>query len=183
MLCGKVSGDMATNRRKHPPNPKIATRIRAALDWHGMTQADCAAMVDVEPSAVSQILSGAVRPRDDTVRRIADGLGEDFDFLMGYEDTGTTGVGGAVEAILKKATPDELALLGDLSAGDFHRAMGAAAIKHTGRKRRRKSGRAILGVVLAVVAAGGILETLFHCPPGCVCLLGAVLNYFPHLHI
>ena len=65
---------MATNRRQHPPNPEIARRIKSALEWHEMSQADLARVLGYASASISQILSGATRPSDQTVKRIADDL-------------------------------------------------------------------------------------------------------------
>ena len=174
---------MATRRRKHPPNPKIRRRIRAVLEWHDMSQTELAEMLDLTPASVSQFLSGVTKPHDETVRQIADGLGEDFEFLMGYCDRASIGLGQTVGAILDKATPEELDFLQEIDAGDFHDFMGEAALRYKRRRRARKAGKATLGCVAAVVGSASLLSTFAHCPAGCDCLLGAILEYFPHLHI
>jgi transcriptional regulator with XRE-family HTH domain len=144
---------MALKRRKHPPDPRIRTRIKAAMERHGMNQVELAEMLGLTQASVSLFLAGHTRPKDDTVRRIADGLGEDFDYLMGYKNTGSKGTGRIIGHILGKSTPEELELLRDIPDDDYHEMMGELALKYRKRKRKRP-GRGVLacfGVIASVI--------------------------------
>lgn len=167
-------------RRKHPPNPKIRSRIRKALDWHGMNQAGLAEMLGLSAASVSLFLNGHTQPADDTVRKIAEGLGEEFEFLMGYTDKAKRGMGGAVGAIIDKATPDELAMLRDLSDADFHEAMGKIAL---GRSRRKsgKGGKAILALAGGGLGAHDAQRHVDTCLDGCESIFREALNVFPSI--
>lgn len=144
---------MALKRRTHPPDPRIRTRIRVAMEWHEMSQNDLAEMLGITPASVSLFLRGHTRPKDDTVRRIAEGLGEDFDYLMGYKDTGTVGTGRVVGRILSKSTPEELALLEEIPKDLYHELMGELALKYAKKKRTKgKTTIVCLGLLFALTA-------------------------------
>jgi transcriptional regulator with XRE-family HTH domain len=145
---------MAIRRRKHPPDPRIRTRIRAAMKSYDMNQNDLADMLGLSAASVSLFLSGQTRPRDDTVRRIADGLGEDFDFLMGYKDTATKGRGRTIGHILGKSTAEELDLLEEIPEDAYHEMMGELALKY--RKRKRKKPKTTL---ISLILLTGIVAT------------------------
>ena len=128
-----------------------------------MNQIELAEMLGLSQASVSLFLGGHTRPKDDTVRRIADGLGEDFDYLMGYKDTGTKGTGRIIGHILGKYTPEELELLRDTPAEEAHARMGEWALIE--RKRKRKKPRSRLVILLLIglgLAALDALDDTFH---------------------
>jgi len=152
---------MPTNKRGHPPDPRIATRIRFALNSNEMSQKTLAEMLGVSDSAVSQILGGHTRPLDDTVRRIAEGLGEDFDYLMGYKDRGSIGTGRVIGHILSKSTPEELELLEAIPEEAYHEMMGELALKYAkSRRRRGKTTKKVLMWLLAIFAGFTALDAI-----------------------
>ena len=185
---------MSIKRRAHPPNPKIATRIRAALEASEMSQNDLASVLGFSAASVSLFINGHTQPRDDTVRRIAEILGEDFNFLMGYADSGAKGLGKTVDRILTKATPDELALLEDLDEDDFHKLMGQAALKQAARKKRRKRRGAVAACCLAALVGLGATISISghhrdhhgvawtHCDDPCECPICGLVRRLPHDH-
>ena len=129
---------MATNRREHPPNPEIARRIKSALQWHEMSQADLKRVLGYASSSISQILSGATRPSDQTVKRIADALGEDFDFLMAYKDEGSTGYGAEYGALMGKIPKDLLTLLLEMTQEELTEQAGKIALEQARKRRKSK---------------------------------------------
>jgi transcriptional regulator with XRE-family HTH domain len=133
------------------------------MDRHEMNQVELAEMLGLTQASVSLFLGGHTRPKDDTVRRISEGLGEDFDYLMGYKDTGAKGTGRIVGHILGKSTPEELELLRDIPDGDYHEMMGELALKY--RKRKRKKPRTsfvCLGLILAIATTATLMGVFEH---------------------
>lgn len=53
----------------------IAANLRRAMDEQGMTVASLAAQIQAEPSSVRKYLSGAIRPSDRVLKRLARCLG------------------------------------------------------------------------------------------------------------
>lgn len=66
---------------------RIGERIRSLREERGMTQAALARALPgvVEASAVSRWERGKVRPRDETLEKIADTLGVDFAYFLAPE--------------------------------------------------------------------------------------------------
>ena len=153
---------MPIQRRAHPPNPKIALRIKAVMELHEINQVELAEILGLAQPSVSLFLAGLTQPRDETVRRFAELFDEDYDFLMGYTDRGAKGLG-TIDRLLIGADSDELAFLKDMSDEEFHEMMGQAALKR--RKRKRRGGRAAaicLAVLVACGAAAGVFEHHHH---------------------
>jgi transcriptional regulator with XRE-family HTH domain len=133
------------------------------MDRHEMNQVELAEMLGLTQASVSLFLAGHTRPKDDTVRRIAEGLGEDFDYLMGYKDTGSKGTGRIVGHILGKSTPEELELLRDIPDDDYHKMMGELALKYRGRRRKKpRSPLLILLLIGLGLAALDAIDDTFH---------------------
>lgn len=132
-----------------------------------MNQTALAEMLAFSDSAVSQILAGETRPLDETVRRIAEGLGEDFDYLIGYSDVGTVGTGKIIGRILSISKPEELAFLEELDDEAYHRMMGEFALKYAKEKRggKKKALRTTILCVLGLPATLGAIG-LLACPCG-----------------
>ncbi|MDC0980300.1 helix-turn-helix transcriptional regulator [Bdellovibrionales bacterium] len=63
----------------------IGDRIKKARDAAGLTQADLAEMVKVEPASVSRWEQGQSMPRPKRVKEIAKALNRDVDWLVGIE--------------------------------------------------------------------------------------------------
>ena len=132
------------------------------MDRHEMNQIALAEMLGLSQASVSLFLGGHTRPKDDTVRRIADGLGEDFNYLMGYKDTGTRGTGKILDHILVKSTPEELELLRDVPDDAYHEMMGELALKYRRRTRKKPRTTLILLLIGLGLAALDAIDDTFH---------------------
>ena len=69
-------------RSKRPIDPEVGARIRRSRESKGMKQNELARRADIRPASLSQIESGETFPRAETLRRIADAVGESVSFLL-----------------------------------------------------------------------------------------------------
>lgn len=72
---------------------KVAKRLRALLDFHGVSQSELARRLNVTPSSVTQWIKGTTAISAPNYLKIADLLDEDVEFVMGRVDKGTKGLG------------------------------------------------------------------------------------------
>lgn len=126
----------ASKKRKIPPNPQVAKRILGALDHHGMTQKELARCVGVTAPAISQIVTGSVMPMDETVVKIAEVLGEDFEFLMARVEKGTRGYGKVFGELMSRFTADETQHLLELTEDELHSMVAQHALAYAAKQRK-----------------------------------------------
>jgi transcriptional regulator with XRE-family HTH domain len=108
-----------TKRRRVPPDAEIARRIRRALEYHGVSQAELARRVDVTRAAVSQILSSEVTPSDETLIAIGEALGEDWEWLGNRNLSGKTGLGALIGNLYDRLGDDRIRYLESLSTEEL----------------------------------------------------------------
>jgi transcriptional regulator with XRE-family HTH domain len=122
------------------------------MDRREMNAADLARAIGGSSATVSYLLNGHSVPHDDTMQKIARCLGEDFDFIMGYADTGSKGTGQVIGHLLGKYTPEELELLRDTPAKEAHARMGQWALDDLKRKRKKPKTTLISLAILVGIA-------------------------------
>lgn len=119
---------MVSHKRKNPPNPVIARRLRAMLKWHGVTDAEFARRIGMTPGAVSQILSGQSQPLYRNVQKAALEFDEDAGYLMGHKDRGSKGFGAAWSSLMEELTGDEMHMLDQISPDLLHKWLGEMSL-------------------------------------------------------
>lgn len=136
---------MPTNRSAVPPNMKVALRLAALLDFHGMTKSELARQLGVTPSSVTQWIKGLTALSAPNALKIADLFGEDVEFVMGRVDKGSRGLGAttwATDTMLGGELMKKLGQLSDEERADI-RALVAAHLEAkpappNGKPRARK---------------------------------------------
>lgn len=134
---------VASKRRKVPPDPEIARRIRRALEHHGVSAAELARRIGVTPAAVSQILSSTTAPSDETGIAIGDALGDDWEWLLNRRLSGKSGLGALIGNLYDRLGDDRIRYLESLGTQelrdliDVHRA-GKQPAAPKGRSKARR---------------------------------------------
>jgi transcriptional regulator with XRE-family HTH domain len=122
---------MPTNRSVVRPNPKVAKRLAALLDFHGMTKSELARRLGVTPSSVTQWIQGITALSAPNALKIAELFGEDVEFVMGRLDRGSRGLGAttwATDTMLGGELMKKLDLLSEEERADI-RALIAAHLE------------------------------------------------------
>ena len=99
---------MGSKRSSVPPDPRVARRLRAILDYHEMSAADLARRIGVSNSAISQWLSARTALSALNATKIASALGEEPDFVLGRTNKATIGYGAAISDILESLPGEKL---------------------------------------------------------------------------
>jgi len=65
---------------------EFGNRLRNALDSEGVSQNELAAMIDTDPSTISNWMNGKAKPNYYLLKRTAQGLGVSSDYLLGLAE-------------------------------------------------------------------------------------------------
>ncbi len=65
---------------------RIGARVRTARDVRALTQQELADKVGIAPQQLSRIENGHMRPRPQTIRRLAEALGVPVEQITGAEE-------------------------------------------------------------------------------------------------
>jgi transcriptional regulator with XRE-family HTH domain len=106
-------------------------RLRKAREAKNLSQADLAARVGMEPSAISHFETGRRDPSFANLRRLADALAVTVDYLIGRESEVRSG-GPAVDQLFRD--------FGRLSAEDQDTLSGLAKMLAEKNKERQRKG-------------------------------------------
>ena len=75
--------------KKETPSEEFKSRLRAAREMRGWSQADLAGRADLPPSSIAHFETGSRKPSFDNLRRLASVLEVTTDYLMGRVDEPT----------------------------------------------------------------------------------------------
>jgi len=112
---------MPSKRREIPPDPGVAQRIQAAVEHSGRTARSIALELELNPSSLSQWMTGTVAPSEKNLRKFAELLGEDAEWLMCKKDTADRGVGLLLSRIVQGLDPARRAYILGLPEAELRR--------------------------------------------------------------